>query len=91
MVAAAGVQQQVEHDAAAASPAPSGPGPATPLSKDDFKQQVVSALTIFLGTSKALHERADTLDADRRRELTSMLVRKAEELQGLLAPVIHRL
>ena len=88
---AAGVVQQPVDNVAASEAAPAGPEPSAPLSKDDFKQQVVSALTIFLGTSKALHERADTLDADRRRELTSMRVRKAEELQGLLGPVIHRL
>ena len=86
---AAGAVQQAEPKITAVEP-PEPPAPGT-LSKDDFKQQVVSALTIFLGTSRALHERADNLDADRRRELTSMLVRKAEELQGLLGPVINRL
>ena len=89
MVAAAVVKQQ-DDQVPATLEAPEQAAP-TPLSKDDFKQQVASALTIFLGTSKALHERADTLDADRRRELTGMLVRKAEELQGLLAPVVNRL
>ena len=59
--------------------------------QETFRDEVSATLTILLGASRALRDRAGTLDEARTHELVDLMARKSEELHARLAPVLRRL
>jgi hypothetical protein len=58
------------------------PEDGLPISTHDLR----NAVTAVIGAARLLHERWDDLEDQKRRELTAMILRRAEQLRLVVNP-----